>query len=665
MMHQHVSTSTISRLALQRSSRLLVPTSASNRRGRGDLSLFALQRRRLVCSSGIKRLGSGPYPVHGVATSTTRRPSDEGRRTTSATAGRLAVLSSSCARPSSTTDGRRPKISDRGSSGLIPCSCSQLSYSQSFLSSRSSCFTTTKTIKGNKNLSSCQQATIRDLLLNNPAHRNFAAAATSATTSGGSEDINTENQNSGSSTSGSPFLRFLLFLAAGTAGATFAIQHDLGEIRSTSFYVFLVDQIGVPALKQLLDAEDAHNFTLLLLQNNFGVKDKSFGAFEGKNPVSSPTPSLRTEIVARNLLETEKKQATEKRFSFFSAGTTTAADKMKEDATAPAGASTNTSTTSLIFDNPIGMAAGFDKNAEVFPALHDMGFGFVEVGGVTPLPQDGNPRPRCFRLVDDGAIINRYGLNSKGRERVLENIQSAASRQSYNRPLGLNLAKNTTSTTPEQTLNDYSLGVQTFGPVVDFLVVNVSCPNVDWTKKLQTKDVEELVETVVKERNQLKSSTTAKIKLPLVFLKIGPDYEEEKLRQMCDLAMKTKVDGLVVSNTSSKREDAFPDLKSSKDLLHEKGGLSGMPIKEKANECCRNCYKFTKGQLPIIGVGGIASGQDAYERIRNGATVVQLYTALVYHGPGLVGKIKRELADLLERDGFKNVLEAVGIDVKM
>lgn len=307
---------------------------------------------------------------------------------------------------------------------------------------------------------------------------------------------------------------------------------------------------------------------------------------------------------------------------------------------------------SLAFNNPIGIAAGFDKQAEAIPGLMQMGFGFVEVGGVTPQPQIGNDKPRMFRLVEDSAVINRYGLNSEGESIV--NARLAKFKSSKIKGIvGVNIAKNTTS---NNALADYKQGVQQLGKNVDFIVLNVSCPNVAWTKNLtaQNDELASLVCAIRDERDQLSNPN-----VPLL-MKLGPDMTDATKEHMAEIAVKCKVDGLVVANTSSERT---LDLQSK--YSKEMGGLSGKPIKYIALQSVRDMYRLTKGQIPIIGVGGIESGQDAYARIRAGASLIQIYTGLVYQGPGLIIKIKRELADLLTRDGFTNISQAVGIDTKI
>lgn len=319
------------------------------------------------------------------------------------------------------------------------------------------------------------------------------------------------------------------------------------------------------------------------------------------------------------------------------------------------------------FSSPVGLAAGFDKQGEAVRPLIRMGFGFVEVGGVTPLPQDGNPKPRCFRLNEDKAIINRYGLNSDGADKVATRLAYSRTIRECHKEIpakrkglhveghiGVNLAKNTAS---EDTVGDYITGMEKLGPHVDFVVLNVSCPNVKWTKGM-SKDshgMDSLVRAVTAARNDLGC-----LPGPALLIKLGPDMEDAEKEAMAKLALDCEVDGLVVSNTSTTRPDSLVS-----EHKGEKGGLSGPPIKELALQSVKDMYKLTGGKIPIIGVGGISNAEDAYERIRAGASLIELYTALAYEGPGLPARINVELDALLARDGYSSVSEAVGVDVKL
>ncbi|KTG42032.1 hypothetical protein cypCar_00021757 [Cyprinus carpio] len=305
------------------------------------------------------------------------------------------------------------------------------------------------------------------------------------------------------------------------------------------------------------------------------------------------------------------------------------------------------------FQNPVGLAAGFDKHGEAVDGLYRLGFGFVEVGTVTPKAQDGNPKPRVFRLESDQAVINRYGFNSCGLSAVQERLKARKNIQSEltkGKPLGINLGKNKLST---DAVSDYVEGVRTLGPLADYLVVNVSSPNTPGLRDLQGKEeLRHLLDKVLKERDSLRSEN----RLP-VLVKIAPDLSAQDKQDIAEVIMEVGVDGLMVSNTTVSRPDSLKDPNK-----HEIGGLSGQPLKELSTQTVREMYTLTQGKLPIVGVGGVASGQDALDKIRAGASLVQLYTALVYQGPPVVKKIKRELDDLLKAQGFTCVAEAVGAE---
>ena len=295
------------------------------------------------------------------------------------------------------------------------------------------------------------------------------------------------------------------------------------------------------------------------------------------------------------------------------------------------------------FPNPVGLAAGFDKNAEVPDAMLRWGFGFVEIGTVTPRPQAGNPKPRLFRLTRDQAVINRMGFNNQG----LEAVAARLARRRRQGVLGANLGKNRDSA---DAVADYCRGVTALGPHADYLVINVSSPNTPGLRDLQRRsEVSVLIGAVTLARNVLTGHR------PPVLLKIAPDLTRQEQEDIADVALGSAIDGLIISNTTVARP---ADLKSAD--APEPGGLSGAPLFEPSTRLLAEMYRLTRGTLPLIGVGGIASGADAYAKIRAGASLVQLYTALAYHGPVLTGRIKRELAELLRRDGFGSVAEAVG-----
>ncbi|CAI5645272.1 dihydroorotate dehydrogenase (quinone), mitochondrial [Oreochromis aureus] len=317
-------------------------------------------------------------------------------------------------------------------------------------------------------------------------------------------------------------------------------------------------------------------------------------------------------------------------------------------------ASLEVSVLGLRFKNPIGIAAGFDKHGEAVDGLYKLGFGFVEVGTVTPKPQEGNPKPRVFRLTADNAIINRYGFNSCGlaevhmRLKAREETQQGRSKAGL--PLGINLGKNKLS---RDAGADYLEGVKVLGPLADYLVVNVSSPNTPGLRDLQGKaELRQLLHTVLKERDALQEE-----RKPPVLVKIAPDLTAQDKQDIADVVTELGVDGLMVSNTTVSRPETLQDPSKS-----EVGGLSGEPLRDLSTRTVREMYNLTKGKIPIIGIGGVASGQDAMDKIRAGASLVQLYTALTYQGPPVVIKIKRELEQLLKDQGFSNVSEAVGAD---
>ncbi|KAK5976274.1 Dihydroorotate dehydrogenase (quinone) mitochondrial, partial [Trichostrongylus colubriformis] len=304
--------------------------------------------------------------------------------------------------------------------------------------------------------------------------------------------------------------------------------------------------------------------------------------------------------------------------------------------------------------NPIGLAAGFDKSAEaVGPLSRVSGFGLVEVGSVTPLPQEGNAKPRVFRLLEDKGIINRYGFNNDGANKVSKRIKAARIQRNGETALvGVNLGKNKLS---ENAIFDYEVGVNQFAPISDYLVVNVSSPNTPGLRSMQKKsDLQSLLAHVKYCLDAMKLEQP-----PKILLKIAPDLEPSEKRDIAQVVMDKKygVDGLIISNTTIARPAT---LKS--EFRTETGGLSGAPIRELSTDCIKEMYRLTQGRIPIVGCGGVSSGEDAYEKIRAGASVVQLYTALAFHGFPIIGKVKRELAALLKRDGFKSVVEAVGAD---
>jgi dihydroorotate dehydrogenase len=302
--------------------------------------------------------------------------------------------------------------------------------------------------------------------------------------------------------------------------------------------------------------------------------------------------------------------------------------------------------------NPIGLAAGFDKHAEVVDAALRLGFGFAEAGTVTPLPQPGNPRPRLFRLAEDAAVINRLGFNSKGLAPFAARLARRGRNVRAPGLAGANVGRNKETADANA---DFEIGVEAVAGFADYVVINLSSPNTPGLRALQARDaLAVLLDRVMVARSRGAADPS---RPPPLVVKIAPDLTGEERRDVAEVALAAEVEGLIVGNTTIARP---PELRS-RDRA-EAGGLSGRPLFSPSTECLADMYRLTGGRIPLIGCGGVASGADAYAKIRAGASLVQLYTALVFEGPGLVGRIKRELADLLRRDGFRSVAEAVGRD---
>lgn len=303
----------------------------------------------------------------------------------------------------------------------------------------------------------------------------------------------------------------------------------------------------------------------------------------------------------------------------------------------------------LDFTNPVGLAAGFDKDAEVVTPMLRLGFGFVEVGSITPQPQPGNPRPRVFRLPASGAVINRLGFNSGGHKAAAARLINRA--QGFG-VLGVNLGANRDSDDPAA---DYARGAALFAPLADYLVVNVSSPNTPGLRALQGRAA--LAGLLAGVRAAVDSATTGEGRPLLV--KIAPDLTPDERQDIAEVVGAGGADGLIISNTTIARPDELRGRRRT-----EVGGLSGRPLFGPSTEVLADMYRRTGGKVPLVGVGGIASGADAYAKVRAGASLVQLYTALVYQGPGLVRRIKTDLAARLRADGFASVADAVGADHK-
>ena len=293
-------------------------------------------------------------------------------------------------------------------------------------------------------------------------------------------------------------------------------------------------------------------------------------------------------------------------------------------------------------DNPIGIAAGFDKNAEVYNPLFRLGFGFVEVGTITPMKQYGNAKPRVFRLVEDEALINRLGFNNHGADIVLKRIKS-------NKNLGLlgiNIGPNKDS---NNRLNDYLIGLKTFHQVADYITINISSPNTENLRNFheETK-LQELLKSILREKNNLKSEVP-------IAVKISPDIGENQINLISEILLENEIKMIIISNTSESSRNYLKNIQK-----HQKGGLSGKPIEIKSNILINKFYKLLNGKIKIIGVGGVDSGQAAYDKFLAGADFIQLYTGMVFKGPNIAGIIKKDLKDLLLRDGVKNYTEIVG-----
>jgi dihydroorotate dehydrogenase len=298
----------------------------------------------------------------------------------------------------------------------------------------------------------------------------------------------------------------------------------------------------------------------------------------------------------------------------------------------------------LNFPNPVGVAAGFDKDAEVPDALLGLGFGFTEVGSITPLPQSGNPKPRLFRLVEDKAVINRMGFNNAGAVAALERLKRRGASGGI---VGINIGANKDS--PDR-VADYANMARIMSPYASYLAVNVSSPNTPGLRALQDESaLASLIEGVLAARDEAVAANP-----PPVFLKVAPDLESADIDAIARIAIERGLGALIVSNTTISR----PEIKSRH--AGEAGGLSGAPLRPLALQRIRDFRSATGGTVPLIGVGGIATAEDAWERIRAGASLVQLYTAMVYSGPGLGARIANGLGQLMRRDGFAKIADAVG-----
>lgn len=305
----------------------------------------------------------------------------------------------------------------------------------------------------------------------------------------------------------------------------------------------------------------------------------------------------------------------------------------------------------LAFPNPVGLAAGFDKHAEAVDGALGLGFGFVEVGGVTPLPQPGNPRPRVFRLPEDEAVINRYGLNSEGMEAVARRL---AARRQRGGLVGVNLGANKESS---DRAADYAILTRRLAPLADFLTINVSSPNTPGLRDLQAEAaLDDLIARALAARDE--AGQAGGRRTPIL-LKIAPDLSLPELDGMVNVARKRAIDGMIVSNTTVARPETL-----RAEARRETGGLSGRPLFVPSTRILAETYRRVEGQFPLIGVGGIDSAAAAFAKIRAGASLVQFYSAMVFKGPGLVGEVKRGLVQEVRRAGLRRIGELVGRDAE-
>ena len=298
-----------------------------------------------------------------------------------------------------------------------------------------------------------------------------------------------------------------------------------------------------------------------------------------------------------------------------------------------------------ILPSPIGVAAGFDKNAEVYNPLFKLGFGFVEVGTITPNPQYGNPKPRVFRLEEDEALINRLGFNNSGADEISSRINKVAQKGL----LGINIGPNKNT---ENRIEDYLKCFRKFHSLADYITINISSPNTENLRDFHNKEeLNFLIKELKIEKDKLNSKTP-------IAIKISPDLNENQIDSVAKILLENEIEIIIISNTSDKNRENLNNINKL-----EKGGLSGKPIQEISNKTILKFYKILGNKIKIIGVGGVDTGQAAFEKIICGASLVQLYTGMVYKGPGIASKISSELIDILKNKGFKNVSEAIGTKI--
>ncbi len=294
--------------------------------------------------------------------------------------------------------------------------------------------------------------------------------------------------------------------------------------------------------------------------------------------------------------------------------------------------------------NPIGMAAGFDKSAEVYNSLYKIGFGFVEVGTITPKRQFGNPKPRIFRLEKDQALINRLGFNNDGLEKISKRI----SKNKPSKILGVNIGPNKDT---RNKIDDFIICLSELHSQADYITINISSPNTEGLRDFhEKKSLSKLLEQL----NSLKLKK--KINKP-IFIKISPDIDDEDTSQINEIILKHNISGIIISNSTDRNRAGLYD-----NNKNEEGGLSGLPLKNLSTKLIKRFYRETKGKIQIIGVGGVDSGQSTFEKIISGANAVQLYTGMIYKGPGIVKEIKKELIEILKKEKIKNITAAIGIN---
>ncbi len=310
----------------------------------------------------------------------------------------------------------------------------------------------------------------------------------------------------------------------------------------------------------------------------------------------------------------------------------------------------------LEFPNPVGLAAGCDKNARAVNAWHSFGFGFVEVGTITAQPQPGNPRPRVFRLTEHRAVVNRLGFNSEGSEVVSRRLRLLSERaRPLPVPLGINIGKTKVITVEDLILEDYRTSFRRLAPWADFVVINISSPNTPGLRQWQQKGpLTSLITAIMDEAKSICRANPDAKPVP-VFVKISPDMADNDMEDLVQVAVEHQLAGIIATNTTIGR----PGITQIPARMQE-GGLSGRPLRRRANEVMQFLYRTSQGRIPLIGVGGIDSAEAAYERIQSGASLVQIYTAMIYEGPYLAKRINQGLLALLKRDGVNSIREVVG-----